>query len=89
MTDHCVSESFYVQRWGSGANSESLHALHIRQGRRNWGGDRRASQILADQLSQLGGGHIIPTTLLFIPRIFKPSHGPSRVIPVVFVVMHT
>ena len=35
-------------------------------------------QILTNQstLSQPGGG-IMPTTLLFAPRIFRPSYGPS------------
>ena len=53
------------------------------QGRRNWVGGQRGAivpQILINKstLSQpwVGGGHIMPTTLLPRSWIFRPSYGP-------------
>ena len=43
------------------------------------------SYFLADYLtlSQLGGGHIMPTTLILLPRIFRLSYGLARLAKII------
>ena len=62
--------SYWLESWRL-----KSHALHCRPVATRGAGE---GQVLADQLTLFQtGGHIMSTTLLRAPRIFRPSDGPA------------